>query len=84
MADCLGMLNRCTQLQRLTLQRCGPIPKAALASLISQPGMQAVVLRGEHGLAGEHASDLESLGARLRCELLLHSGLMCWSSEQLV
>jgi hypothetical protein len=70
MGDCWGMLHRCMQLQRVTLQRCGPISKGALLGLLFQLGMQQVVLRGEHGLAAEAVSELQELGAAEGCELL--------------
>jgi hypothetical protein len=70
MGDCWGMLHRCTQLQRVTLQRCGPISKGALLGLVFQLGMQQVVLRGAHGLAADSASELRELGAAQGCALL--------------
>jgi hypothetical protein len=70
MGDCWGMLHRCTQLQRVTLQRCGPISKGVLLTLVFQLGMQQVVLRGAHGLAAEAASELQALGTAEGCELL--------------
>ena len=72
MANFLGMLHRCTHLQRLTLQRCGPIPLAALISLVGgHPSMQRMALRGsDHGLTAEFAGDLRALGARFACDLL--------------
>jgi hypothetical protein len=68
--DCSGMLQRCTQLQRVTLQRCGPISKGMLLTLVAQLGMRQVVLRGEHGLAAGTISELQALGAAEGCELL--------------
>ena len=70
MGDCWAMLHRCPQLQRVTLQRCGPISKGALLGLVTQQGMQQVVLRGAHGLAAEAVSELQELGAAEGCELL--------------
>ncbi len=70
MGDCWGMLHRCTRLQRMTLQRCGPISRGALVSLVTQLGMQQLVLRGEHGLAAETVSELRALGAGEGCGLL--------------
>jgi hypothetical protein len=81
MGDCWGMLHGCPQLQRVTLQRCGPISKGALLGLLFQLGMQQVVLRGEHGLAAEADSELQELGAGQGCELLckeeVRRGLLC-------
>jgi hypothetical protein len=70
MGDCWGMLHGCSQLQCVTLQRCGPISKGALLGLLFQLGMQQVVLRGEHGLPAEAVSELQELGAGQGCELL--------------
>jgi hypothetical protein len=70
MGHCWGVLHRCTRLQRVTLQRCGPINKGALATLLFQQGMRQVVLRGAHGLAAEAVSQLQALGAGQGCELL--------------
>ncbi len=70
MGNCWGMLHRCTQLQRVTLQRCGPISQGAMVTLVFQLGMQKVVLRGEHGLAAEDIAELQELGAGQGCELL--------------
>jgi hypothetical protein len=70
MGDCWGMLHRCPQLQRVTLQRCGPISKGVLLTLVFQLGMQQVVLRGAHGLAAGAVSELRTLWAAEGCELL--------------
>jgi hypothetical protein len=70
MGDCWGMLHRGPQLQRVTLQRCSPISKGALVSLVTQLGMQQVVLCGAHGLAAEAVSELQELGTAEGCELL--------------
>ncbi len=70
MCHCWGMLHRCTQLKRVTLQRCGPISKGALITLVFQLGMRQVVLGGAHGLASEAVSELQALGAAEGCELL--------------
>jgi hypothetical protein len=81
MCHCWGILHRCTQLQRVTLQRCGPISKGALITLLFQLGMQQVVLWGAHGLAAEAVSELQALGAAEGCELLceaeMHPGPLC-------
>ncbi len=68
--ECWGMLHRCTQLQRVTLQRCGPIIKGAILGLVFQVGMQQVVLTGKHGLAAEAVSELQELGAAQGCKVL--------------
>jgi hypothetical protein len=70
--ECLGMLHRCPELQRVTLQRCGPVPFAALFSLVGgHPSMQRMALRGsDHGLTAEAAGDLRALGATFACDLL--------------
>jgi hypothetical protein len=70
MGDCWGMLHRCTRLQSVTLQRCGPISRGALVSLVTQLGMRQVVLQGEHGLAAEDVSKLQALATGEGCELL--------------
>ncbi len=70
MAECWGMLHRCPQLQRLTLQRCGAISQGALVALVSQRGMQLVTLRGKHGVSAEAVRDVQALGHSLGCELL--------------
>jgi hypothetical protein len=70
MGDCWGMLHRCTQLQRVTLQRCGPISKGALLGLVFQLGMQQVVLPGAHGLSPAAVSELQVIGAAEGCGLL--------------
>jgi hypothetical protein len=73
LGECWGMLPRCPQLQRVTLQRCGPISQGALVALLSQPGMQAVVLRGECGLGMDVLSEMYALaGERFGCKLLVH------------
>jgi hypothetical protein len=41
---------------------------AALVALVSQAGMQQVVLRGEHGLAAPAVSEGWALGTELSCE----------------
>jgi hypothetical protein len=65
--ECWGMLHRCTQLLLVTLQRCGPISKGALAALVTQPGMLGVVLRGEHGLEEHAARYCQALGEVCGC-----------------
>ncbi len=70
MGERWAMLHRCMQLQRVTLQRCGPISKGALFGLVTQLGMQQVVLRGAHGVAAGAVSELQALGAAQGCELL--------------
>jgi hypothetical protein len=70
MGECWCILHRCTQLQRVTLQRCGPISRGAVLALVSQLRMQRVVLRGEHGLAADAVLELRALGAGQGCELL--------------
>jgi hypothetical protein len=79
MGDCWGMLHCCTQLQRVTLQRCGPISKGALLGLVTQLGMQQVVLRGAHGLSTAVVSELRTLGAVRGCELLCEEEVRNWS-----
>jgi hypothetical protein len=66
----LIVLHRCTALQRLTLQRCGPVLNIpTLAALVSQRGMRQVVLRGEAGLlAAEQLAEVQRLGSRFGCE----------------
>ena len=64
------MLHACFSLQRVTLQRCGPISKGALLGLVFQQGMQQVALRGAHGLAAEAVSELQELATGEGCELL--------------
>jgi hypothetical protein len=68
--ECWGMLHRCTQLRRVTLQRCGPVSKGALAALVTQPGMLKLVLGGEHGLVEHAARYLQALGEVYGCQLL--------------
>jgi hypothetical protein len=70
MGECWGMLHRCPQLQRLTLQRCGAISQGALVALVSQRGMQLVTLRGKHGVSAEAVRDVQALGQSLGCKLL--------------
>jgi F-box/leucine-rich repeat protein 14 len=67
-AECWGMLHRCPQLQRLTLQRCGTISQGALVALVSH--VQQMALSGAHGLSEEAARDVKALGHSLGCELL--------------
>jgi hypothetical protein len=73
--DSWGMLHRCTQLQRVTLQRCGPISQGTLVALLSQPGMQWVVLRGQHGLEAAAVRDLQAVGQSFGCKLLCREEL---------
>jgi hypothetical protein len=78
--DCLGMLHRCCGLREVTLQRCGATSNGALIGLVSQVGMQQVVLRGAHGLAASAVSEVRVLGAGYGCELVrqdLHAGPRC-------
>jgi hypothetical protein len=78
--DCLGVLHRCTGLREVTLQRCGPIAKAALIGLVCHPSMQLVVLRGAHGLAASAVSEVWALGAGFSCKLVckgLRAGPRC-------
>jgi hypothetical protein len=78
MGDCWGMLQRCPQLQRVTLQRCDPISRGALLGLVTQLGMQQVVLRGPHGLAAGAVSELRTLGAAEGCEVLCVDEMCPW------
>ncbi len=79
LGECWGMLHRCLQLQRVTLQRCGSASKGVVLGLLSKPGMQQLELRGAHGLAAEVVIELRALGAaqgccQLLCEEQLSSG----------
>jgi hypothetical protein len=70
MGECWGLLHRCAQLQRVTLQRCGPVSQGALVALVSHVAMKHVTLRGEHGLSEAAVIDLQALGGVYGCELL--------------
>ena len=68
---CLAFLHRCPQLQRVTLQCCEPISRAVLFGLLSQPGLQQLVLRGQGNWLEEGATDdLQAVGATFGCQLL--------------
>ncbi len=68
--ECWGLLHRCAQLQRVTLQRCGPVSQGALVALVGHVAMEQVTLRGEHGLSGEAVEAVGAVGGMYGCELL--------------
>jgi hypothetical protein len=70
MGECWGLLHRCAQLQRVTLQRCGPVSQGALVALVGHVAMKQVTLGGEHGLSDEAVEAVEAVGAMYGCELL--------------
>jgi hypothetical protein len=70
MSKCWGLLQRSTQLQCVTLQRCCRISPGALVALVSHVAMKQVTLRGAHGLRADTVRDVRALGQRLGCKLL--------------
>jgi F-box/leucine-rich repeat protein 14 len=67
---CWGLLQRCTQLRDVTLQRCGAISQGALVALVSHVAIKEMALSGSHGLSEEAVRDVQALGQSLGCELL--------------
>ena len=66
----LGLLQRCSLLRTLVLQRCSNVTSSDVVCLVSKSGMQQVVLAGRRGLTQQQVGPLSELGLRYGCKLV--------------
>ena len=81
----LGLLQRCSLLRTLVLQRCADVTSSDVVWLVSKPGMQKVVLAGREGLTQQQIGPLSELGLRYGCKLVRSVSyvrrLACFASD---